>query len=307
MNSTRSITLDKLKERALIALHGRLSDSIAMQDLVTGNFLELHEICKASGDPESTVSELVTALPNILLAQGKKVIERLDVRCIGQLVDKFPEIAPPGHTRSAIQAEIDEKDRWVVTFDKSSQRQASVAPLSELALPGASTSWSAVKTILEQHLQARREQRREARRVLFEESEALPPAWVYSPPEMTELLLRTWMTDAPGEAGQFTWRGPLFLTATVSHKGLFLYTQPAKVQERPAPFMPYEEKDGVLVKWVDLNGQTRQPTRPLIASTDGHDSGVYSFSDFAEKVACYVSPSSWAQADDDQPTSAPAP
>ena len=51
------------------------------------------------------------------LSAGRHTLDGNNIPFLGQLVDKFPEIAPPGHTRSAIQAEIDEKDRWVVTFD----------------------------------------------------------------------------------------------------------------------------------------------------------------------------------------------
>lgn len=52
-----------------------------------------------------------------------------------------------------------------------------------------------------------------------------------------------WSRKTPEWNAFHHWRGPCWLTA--ESNGVKLYTRPGKTMDRPAPFIPYQEVDGI--------------------------------------------------------------
>jgi hypothetical protein len=75
--------------------------------------------------------------------------------------------------------------------------------------------------------------------------EQLPrPTW-----PTQEELLRLWFDSAPTHRSPYGLYGYPPMWETLRHGDLVLYTRPAKTQDRPAPFMPYVEVDGLQYQW----------------------------------------------------------
>ena len=288
-----TMRVETIKQNAL-----RIYEAASSRDIGAASLMRAVETALQEGIPTAQAHRIVI---DAWKDEGRRRIRDWDVRCLGTLIDLFPDCVPSRFRRLAFTADVDHDDaQWRVRFLSGQLRPAEPA----LTSPG-----------LDHYLQARGVDKSEGwqgavhaniQRAIAElkvrkATEPAPmPTFECTTESTTEHLLATWLDTEPTQDVKRDWRGPYWATAIVD--GTTLYTRPCKVMERPHPFAPYRETDGVLFQFV-RDGQRLRNWQPA-ANPESPESGQVmqsSFDYFARTYAVHISPPGWSHLHREQP------
>ncbi len=287
-----SMRVDTIKQRAL-----QIYESASSRDIAAACLLNSLQSAIEEGIPARQAHQIVI---DAWQEEGLKRIRNWDVRCLGSLIDLFPECVPSRFRHCAFSADCDDEDaQWRVRFQTGQPR-----PMDPSAMDTGLDAYLMARGVDKSDaLQARirASMRNAAADIQARKAAEPPPLPTYEnmPADVKEHLLATWFDTEPTQDVKPSWCGPFWKTAVVD--GTTLYTRPGKVMERRAPFLPYEETDGVLYQFV-RDGVRLSGWRP------GRGEGQVMAADFdyfAKTYAVHISPLGWTRVSGEENSSDP--
>lgn len=281
-NEPNTMRVDTVKQNAL-----RIFEAASSRDVGAASLLRAIETAKQEGIPAAQAHRIVI---EAWKEEGRRRIRDWDVRSLGALIDLFPDCVPSRYRLLAFTADADHEDaQWRVRFLPGQPRpvdQGVASPNLDLYLQARGVDKSkGLHSRIYDNIQ------RAIAQIKARKAAELPPLPTFecTTQSTTEHLLATWLDTEPSPDVKADWRGPYWATATVD--GTTLYTRPCKVMDRPYPYAPYAETDGVLFQFV-REGRRLQNWRP---ASNAQDAQVMqsSFDYFAKKYAVHISPLGW--------------
>lgn len=105
-----------------------------------------------------------------------------------------------------------------------------------------------------------------------------------------EALLQLWLDTEPSVRSSYALYGNPPMWETLKDGDLTLYTRPGKVQERPAPHMPYQEVDGVHYQWMRNGVWVGQGCQTTLADFEERGPAKIEINHFSRQVTQWLKP-----------------